>query len=187
MRWERIIEVTCPICNCVRFAEARERGSIRRCQSCAGKAMRQDRNWTKTHGESKTPLYRVWSAMKTRCTANNSTFWKDYGGRGIKLCQEWMGWPAFRDWAIPNGYSKGLLLDRRNNNGNYEPENCRWVTSAVSARNRRDTQVDMKMAWTLQELHRQGFSPTDMAWVFGLKLKSVHHTIYDYLRVPTPS
>jgi hypothetical protein len=78
-------------------------------------------------------LYMCWANMKDRCTNR-----KDWGGRGIKVCEEWIeDFPAFVDWALANGWEPGLEIDRKNNNGNYTPRNCRWVTEAVQANNRR--------------------------------------------------
>ena len=94
----------------------------------------------RTHGESKTRLYRVWAHMKGRCNNPNDHGYKDYGGRGIKICDEWNNsYESFREWAIHNGYQEDLTIDRVNVNGNYEPNNCRWVTNLVQARNKRET------------------------------------------------
>lgn len=89
------------------------------------------------HGEHTTPLYHVWASMKARCLTTTHHAWPDYGKRGITVCEEWMSFVPFRDWAIKNGYKKGLILDRKDNNGNYEPDNCRWVTWVESNRNTR--------------------------------------------------
>lgn len=89
------------------------------------------------HNESHTKLHQVWSGMKTRCNNPNFEFYKDYGGRGIKVCDEWQNdYIAFRDWALQNGYAEGLSIDRIDVNGNYEPSNCRWVTDKVQANNK---------------------------------------------------
>jgi len=88
------------------------------------------------HGNSKTKLYRVWTNMKSRCLNSKSPDFKNYGGRGITICSEWTEYIPFRDWALANGYSEGLEIDREDNDGNYEPSNCRFVTRIVNQNNR---------------------------------------------------
>ena len=95
-----------------------------------------------THGKRHTRLYAVWCDMKARCLNPNNTSYKDYGGRGISICREWMQFENFYDWATTTGYNPDApfgecTLDRINTNGNYEPNNCRWVSMKVQASNRR--------------------------------------------------
>lgn len=99
-----------------------------------------------THGESKTRLYGIWCDMKKRCHNKNSRAYKDYGGRGIRVCSEWLVWENFRDWAFENGYSDidedarlQLSIERVDVNGNYEPSNCCWIPRNEQSRNRRCT------------------------------------------------
>ena len=92
-----------------------------------------------THGMSKTPLYNVWRGMINRCENENVNCYHNYGGRGIKVCNEWHNFENFYAWTIENNYVEGLELDRIDCDGNYEPSNCRWVTKLENARNKRDT------------------------------------------------
>ena len=90
------------------------------------------------HGLSRYPLYGVWSGMRARCYNENNPRYKHYGGRGITICDEWCDSPIlFVDWALNNGYKKGLSVDRENNNGNYNPDNCRFITQKQSSYNKR--------------------------------------------------
>ena len=94
-----------------------------------------------THGLSKTNLYRVWDSMRYRCLNPNCQAYKDYGLRGITVCNEWLKFEVFYDWAINNGYKKGLSIDRIEVNGNYEPGNCKWSTMKEQGNNRRTTRM----------------------------------------------
>jgi hypothetical protein len=77
--------------------------------------------------------------MKARCNNKNSNNYHNYGGRGIDICEEWKNdFSPFCEWAIATGYNDSLSIDRKNVNGNYEPENCRWVNANIQQRNRRN-------------------------------------------------
>jgi len=89
-----------------------------------------------THGSSYTQLISSWYGIKRRIFDTEFESYLDYGGRGITVCEEWLEFTVFRDWALANGYKDGLEIDRRNNDGNYCPDNCRWVTHAENSHNR---------------------------------------------------
>lgn len=95
-----------------------------------------------THGLSKHRLYDVWWQMVLRCTNPKNKGFHNYGGRGICVCDEWLNnFVSFYNWAIENGWQKGLELDRRQNDGHYEPLNCHFVTKPVNSRNKRSTRL----------------------------------------------
>lgn len=91
------------------------------------------------HGGVKTRIYSIWHGMRERCRNKSSKDYKNYGGRGIRVCDEWQTFTVFRDWSLNNGYSDDLSIDRVNTNGNYCPENCKFSTPIEQMRNRRNS------------------------------------------------
>lgn len=97
-----------------------------------------------THGYSDTRLYAIWICMKQRCRNPNNRNYRQYGARGISVCEEWKDFETFRSWALSNGYDetakRGICtIDRINNDGNYGPDNCRFVSQKIQSNNRRNT------------------------------------------------
>lgn len=133
------------LCECgkekIVIAANLKRGMTKTC-GCGEKANRES-NWKKftTHGLSKKhPIHATWNHMKGRCYNKNNEKYKDYGGRGITVCEEWLSdFMNFYNWAISNGWEVGLTIDRIRVNGNYEPSNCRWADSDIQANNKRNS------------------------------------------------
>ena len=123
--------------------------------SCGCKKKEQDRiNLTANHSHkmSGTRLYVIWNGLKGRCNNPNDPRYDRYGGRGISVCEEWnTSFQAFYDWAISNGYSEDLTIDRIDNDGNYEPTNCKWSTNKEQCNNR-VTNINIKIGNTTKTL-----------------------------------
>ena len=139
------------------------RYAIFKCLECLQEVERQMSNGLKAkscgnhqHGESNTKLYGVWRNMKNRILNPNHKQYKDYGGRGITICPEWTNdYIVFRDWSLNNGYKEGLEIDRRDNDKDYSPENCRFVVRKENVRNKRNT-ITMKIVNEIRELWNTG-------------------------------
>lgn len=115
-------------------------------------------------------IYQTWANIKTRCTNPKTPYFDSYGGRGIKVCEEWMNdFQAFYDWAMSNGYKEGLQIDRIDNDGDYTPENCRWVTKTINANNKRNNLL----------IEHNGICHTAAEWsrITGISKKAIYTRI----------
>ena len=107
-------------------------------KSCGCYQKRRTSESNKTHGLIETRLYRIWASIKDRTLNIKHKQYNDYGGRGIDICDEWKNdFMSFYNWAMENGYSDELSIDRIDNDGSYYPENCRWTTRTMQSRNQR--------------------------------------------------
>lgn len=112
-------------------------GRVKSC-GCHQKQTVKNGKFATKHGLSSHPLFTVWKGMINRCYVENHKGFKHYGGRGISICEEWLKSPSvFVNWGLSNGWKKHLQIDRENNDGNYCPSNCRFVTRAINLANRR--------------------------------------------------
>jgi hypothetical protein len=125
---------------------------------------------SKTHGMRHSRLYRIWTLMIQRCKNQNLNYYDRYGGRGIKVCDQWMDFEVFAEWAKENGYEEGLSIDRIDVNGIYEPKNCKWSTDLEQARNKRNSKF----------ITIDGVSKTIAEWaeISGLPYKTLQRRIY---------
>lgn len=120
----------CPICN-AEIERMKHQGKVQEtCPSCSRELHAQK---VKTHGDRYSRLYRIWINIKVRIYNKNDSKYPLYGGRGITLCKEWHTYLEFKTWALTNGYTDELTIDRIDVNGNYEPANCKFITNKENA------------------------------------------------------
>ena len=128
-----------------------------------------------THGHKPrsgtTATFLSWMNAKRRCTNPEHPRWKDWGGRGITMCERWMGFEYFL--ADMGEKPPGLTLERKNNNGNYEPGNCRWATYAAQSMNKRNTKLTPEVIVQIRELHAGGLTIGKI----GRELNLNRHTV----------
>jgi hypothetical protein len=130
------------LCHCDCGNECRVRGDHLRYGkqiSCGCRRSERDHSNRITHDGSYTRLHVIWRGMRGRCRSLSHPRFKDYGGRGIEVCDPWQKFETFRDWAHQSGYQSTLTIDRIDNDGNYEPSNCQWLTRGANAAKRRNT------------------------------------------------
>ena len=117
--------------------------------------------------ERESRLYRIWQGMYIRTTYPSQKSYKDYGGRGIKVCEEWKNdFYVFKEWALNNGYNDNLTIERIDNNQNYCPENCKWIPREEQSRNQRSN--------IILEYNGETHIAAEWANIMGIK----HSTIY---------
>jgi len=150
-------------CTCGKVLDVR-RDALRngRTQSCGCTSRVHDGQSVNGAGKQ-TRLYKCWKGMQYRCGKIAGTRHKSYVDKGITVCAEWKSFVAFKKWAEENGYTEHLQLDRINNDGNYEPANCRWVTAETQANNRSTT--------LLLTIDNQTRSITEWAKILGVSYK----------------
>lgn len=135
------------------------------------------------HGDRFSRLYGIWTNMKTRTCHTGTKSSAGYGDRGIIMCDDWKNsYIAFKEWALANGYSDSLTIDRIDNNGNYCPENCRWVDAKVQANNRRSSryvEVDGKTQPLSAWADELGYSRS----IFHARAKLYNTTVDEQVRI----
>lgn len=126
-----------------------------------------------THGMTNTRLYHIWSNMIQRCGNPKYPEAHLYGGRGITVCPEWRcSFEAFRDWALSNGYNDNLTIDRKDVDGNYCPQNCRWITPKEQNRN---TRTNRRVT-----INGETRFLTEWCEIYGISLCSVYRRVRDF-------
>lgn len=163
-RWECLCE--CGNLTIVR-ANNLNSGAVKSC-GCLLKTAPQSRA---THNMSNTRLYREWASIKARCYYKSQAGYKSYGARGIKMCDEWLNsFEAFADWSLSNGYSDDMTIERIDNDKDYMPNNCKWISLSEQANNRRS---NIKITHN-GETHNL----SEWCKIYGIDYKLAHNRIY---------
>ena len=137
---------------------------------------RKKRKRFELHGLTYHPSYTVWWGMMQRCYSSNAIGYKYYGGRGIKVCDRWQA--SILAFYEDMGHKPdGCQIDRIDNDGNYEPNNCRWVTQKENLRNRRGVVLNMGQAIKIRHLHKKGIIPKELAKSFDVSLSTIYFVL----------
>jgi len=129
--------------------------------SCGCLRRENSRKQLTTHGLSETRLYEIWCGMKKRCFSPTDQAYSNYGGRGITICDEWLVFERFYEWAMANGYQDHLTIERKDNNKGYSPGNCKWATMKEQANNTRRSHL----------ITHNGQTMTVTAWAKSVGIK----------------
>ena len=132
-----------------------------------------------TRGGKQHPLLCVYYGIRARCQNKNHSSYDRYGGRGIGVCKEWLDEPQkFFEWALANGWEKGLEIDRLDNDGDYSPENCRITTHQYNSQNRSSTKLNYELANAIRKAYREsGKTQKKVGEDFGVSEITVHRVI----------
>ena len=157
------------------------------CPDCLQEVEKQLSNGLKqkfcgcTKGQTKTKLYHCWEGVKQRVLNTNKNNYKNYGGRGITICNEWLEFIPFRDWALSNGYAEGLRINRIFNDGNYEPSNCEWITQKENNRKKGSNKIkNIEMADEIRYLHKiKKYKRKELAKKYKVSIFTINGIIYN--------
>lgn len=127
-------------------------------------------------------LYHSWQAMKQRCLNPKHPKYYRYGGRGITIHKEWLEITEFQKWALANGWKPGYTIDRINNNGNYCPENCRWVSKSENSRKKRTTKIDMITAQEIRSRIKEDWYK--LAEEYGCTHGNIWFIMHNFTHIP---
>ena len=157
----------CPQCGDVKLVDKRKIGKL--CMGCSNRSRA-------THNLSSHPLYRLLHTIRGRCECRSATHYRYYGGRGIKVCREWIDDPAaFVNWALENGWQKGLDIDRIDNDGDYSPSNCQFITRRENSQKRRRGTTTIEKARAVKAALSSGASITEAASAAGVTYMAAWH------------
>ena len=141
-------------------------GNVKSCGCLQREVARRLGRESRKHGMIHSKVYKSWAHMKERCLNPKAKDYKNYGGRGIAVCEEWQKFELFYEWAMANGYRDGLTIERKDNNGNYEPGNCKWADVVAQNNNKRNNRM---IAYQGKKMNL-----SQWAGVLQIKYKTLH-------------
>lgn len=172
IRWECLCD--CGKITYVRAQSLKER-KVKSC-GCLNNEKRSER--VKIHGLSKTPIYFIWKGMRQRCYNPKNKRFHRYGGRGIKICEEWEDPKSFIKWALENGYKKGLTIERENNDSNYAPDNCCFVTTKINNQNSSNCTITKEIAIKIKDEYKSGnITQKELSKRYGITQQTISKII----------
>lgn len=133
-------------------------------------------------GGKRPSFYHSWQNIKSRCLRVNHPKYKRYGGRGIKVCNEWLDIKNFAEWALSHGWKEGLTIDRIDNDGDYCPENCRWISVSENSRKKRTTKIDIATAQEIRTRINENWH--DLAREYGCTHGNIWFIMNNFTHVP---
>jgi hypothetical protein len=157
---QRLGVFECPFCEQL-FVRTVPHGP--RDKSCGCQRNKGALNGRYVHGMSGHPIYNIWHTIRQRCCSDRCSDYALYGGRGIKLCRQWRDFAAFAQWCLAHGWAKGLTLDRLDNDGNYTPDNCRFVSNQANCQHSRRCQITLATAQRIKRALAEGTAPAAIA------------------------
>jgi len=169
----------CPYCNNEFYAlfNCVESGHTSNC-GCMTKMWKKE-NATK-HGMADSRLYRIWAAMLARCKCEYGHN-KNYIKKNIRVTEEWYNFIPFKEWALSNGYEENLVIDRKDNDGNYSPDNCRWITKKENNRNGSATKLTIDQVIEIKKTRNNGITQKETAKIYGVTQCTISAIRRNYL------
>lgn len=145
------------------------------------KDVKGEKNPNYRHGKKNTRLYNIWMNMKQRCSNKNHPKYKNYGAKGISVCDEWLSMINFYNWAMDNGYNEDLTIDRINLNGNYEPNNCQWISLSENSRKKTTTKIDIIKAQEIRSRINEKWS--DLAKEYNVCESTIYFIMKNFTHI----
>lgn len=153
-------------CGCISFRDAAVTANLKHGEFC--------------NSNSESSLYTTWRSMKKRCYYEKDDSFKWYGKRGIGVCKEWINnYLRFKIWALNNGFVHGLKLDRKDNNGNYCPKNCRFITHLENSRKQTNVILNIESVREIRAVYEKGKRPTqnELGLLYGVSSTNICNII----------